>query len=93
VWAALTDPESLDRWLGGSEWARIGGRERELEQERLLVLDWRPPGEEPSLVRFELTADGDGTILVLDHSLIEDRLGMRYVQRWTQRLDRLEASR
>jgi uncharacterized protein YndB with AHSA1/START domain len=91
VWAALTEPESLRRWLGDSDWARIGGHARESEPERLLVLEWRVPGEEPSLVRLELTADGDGTMLVLDHSVIEERLGMAYMRRWSQRLDRLEA--
>ncbi|MBA2385287.1 MAG: SRPBCC domain-containing protein [Actinobacteria bacterium] len=89
VWAALTEPESLRRWLGEAEWAALGARARELEPERLLVLDWRAPGEEASLVRFELTADGDGTMLVLDHSLIEEQLGMAYTHRWTVSLDRL----
>jgi uncharacterized protein YndB with AHSA1/START domain len=93
VWAALTEPESLGRWLGEPEWARIDGHARELEPERLLVLDWRAPGEGPSLVRFELTADGDGTMLVLDHSLLEEHLGMAYAQRWSQRLDRLAGLR
>ena len=93
VWAALTEPDSLRRWLGDSEWARIGGHTREVEAERLLVLDWRAPGEEPSLVRFEIRADGDGTVLVLDHSLIEEQLGMVYMQVWSQRLDRLSGAR
>jgi uncharacterized protein YndB with AHSA1/START domain len=90
VWAALTEPDSLRRWFGEAEWARAGAHPRELEPERLLVLDWAAPGEESSLVRFELTADGDGTTLVLDHSLIEERHGMAYLQRWTTSLNRLE---
>ena len=90
VWAALTEPESLRRWLGEEEWSALGAQARELEPERLLVLDWGAPGEQPSLVRFELTADGDGTTLVLDHSLIEERLGMAYLQRWTTSLNQLE---
>ena len=90
VWAALTEPDSLRRWLGEPEWATVGAQTRELEPGRLLVLDWRPHGEELSVVRLELTPDGDGTVVVLDHSLIDERIGMAYTQRWTQRLDRLE---
>jgi uncharacterized protein YndB with AHSA1/START domain len=93
VWAALTESDSLRRWLGEGEWARLGAQERESEPERLLVLDWRPAGENASLVRLELTPDGDGTILVLDHSVIDEVLGMAYVQRWTESLDRLERLR
>jgi uncharacterized protein YndB with AHSA1/START domain len=93
VWAALTEPESLRRWLGEGEWAQLGAQERESEPASLLVLDWRPAGENASLVRFELTADGDGTRLVLDHSLIDEVLGMAYVRRWTESLDRLERLR
>lgn len=90
VWAALTEPESLRRWLGEADWAAVGAQARELEPGRRLVLDWGAPGEEPSVVRLELTADERGTTLVLDHSQIEEQVGMAYLQRWTTRLDRLE---
>lgn len=91
MWAALTEPESLGRWLGEREWAGMGGRVREVEPERLLELDWRAPGEETSLVRFELSADGDGTLLVLDHRLIEEPLGMAYIRTWMGHLGHLES--
>jgi uncharacterized protein YndB with AHSA1/START domain len=79
VWKALTEPRSLDRWLRPG----FDVRQSEVEPGRVLELDWRPPGEEPSLVRIELGSDGDGTILVLDHSRIEARLGMAAARFWT----------
>jgi uncharacterized protein YndB with AHSA1/START domain len=86
VWAAMTEPESLRRWLGD-----IDLHVRELEPERVLELDWRYGDEEPSVVRFELAPDGDGTVLVLDHRQIEEPVGMRYLARWTAAIGRLEA--
>jgi len=107
VWAALTDPDSLARWLaspgevdlrsGGSfelelrDGERMNGRVRSVQPARLLELDWVAPGEEPSIVRFELSHDGDGTVLVLDHSRIDARVGMRYLARWEHHLGRLDA--
>jgi uncharacterized protein YndB with AHSA1/START domain len=108
VWAALTEPASLARWLapvgavdlreGGSfelqlnpDWPMMG-RVRAAEPSRLLELDWTGPGEQPSIVRFELSADGGGgTTLVLDHTRIDARIGMRYMTRWQHHLARLDA--
>jgi uncharacterized protein YndB with AHSA1/START domain len=90
VWSALTEPPSLARWLGKPEWAEAGGRVRAVEPERVLELDWQPAGEDLSRVRLELSRDGDTTLLVLEHSLIEARMGMTYTQQWTVALDRLE---
>lgn len=90
VWSALTERASLAPWLGESGWREAGGRVRELEPERVLELDWQPPGESLSLVRLELNRDGDETVLVLDHRLVEARLGMTYSEHWTIRLDRFE---
>jgi len=85
VWKALTEPRSLARWLRPG----FAVPQVEVEPGRVLELDWRPPGEEPSLVRIELAADGDGTVLVLDHSRIEATTGMRAIGFWTVTLDRL----
>jgi uncharacterized protein YndB with AHSA1/START domain len=111
VWRALTEPESLARWLArpraldlspGQVFelelpndARIAGCVREVEPERVLEVDWRAPGEDGSIVRFELARDGGGTIVTLDHRLIVERLGMRYMARWTRALRRfnMEVSR
>jgi uncharacterized protein YndB with AHSA1/START domain len=107
VWAALTQPDSLARWLaapvevelraGGSFRLRLGeaetmdGRVRAIEPPRTLELDWRRSGEEPSIIRFDLSADGDGTVLVLDHRRIEARVGMRYAAIWEGRLRKLDS--
>jgi uncharacterized protein YndB with AHSA1/START domain len=102
VWAALTEPDSLRRWLDpgceisveeGASFGigddRIVGRVRAVEPQRLLELDWDTRGD-PSVVRFELTSDGTGTVLVLDHERIEESEGMTYMRRWTQALGRLD---
>jgi uncharacterized protein YndB with AHSA1/START domain len=86
VWRALTDPESVARWLApppGVEW-------RTVEPERVLELAWRLDGEEPSVVRLELRAEGGGTTLVLEHRQIAATLGMRYLRIWTERLAAFE---
>lgn len=90
VWAALTEPASLARWLGPMAVA-VGTSIRSLEADKLLELDWAPPGEEPSVVRFELRPDGDGTVLVLDHRLIDARRGMQAMSLWERHLERLDA--
>mgnify|MGYP000521769027 CR=1 FL=1 len=89
VWAALTERDSLARWLGPMADA-VSGSVRAFEVERLLELEWNPPHETPSLVRFELRADGDGTVLVLDHRLIDARKGMRAMALWERHLERLD---
>lgn len=90
VWRALTEPESLDRWLRPG----FPVTQREVEQGRVLELDWRPPGEEPSVVRIELAPAGGGTTLVLDHARIQAVRGMAAMRFWFSALDRfpLEAA-
>jgi uncharacterized protein YndB with AHSA1/START domain len=83
VWRALTEPESLARWLAPPPGVEL----RAVEPERILELVWQPEGEEPSLVRVELRADGSATTLVLDHRRIAAALGMRYLRLWSVRLD------
>lgn len=90
VWAALTEPDSLARWLGPMADA-VPGCVRAREVERLLELEWTPPGETPSLVRLELRAEGEGTVLVLDHRRIDARAGMRALGLWERHLERLHA--
>ena len=104
VWAALTEPASIGRWLApalrvelasGGAFELTNGVEatvRAVEPERVLELDWRHEDEERSVVRFELRADRGGTVLVLEHGRIEAPLGMTYISRWSRALDRLVGS-
>jgi uncharacterized protein YndB with AHSA1/START domain len=105
VWRALTEKDSLRRWLdprcdvelrpeasfglGPEGPGRITGRVRRIEPERLLELDWHA-GDDVSVVRFDLRRDGDETVLVLDHELLDERIGMAYLRRWIGALGRLE---
>ena len=84
VWRALTEPESLERWLRPG----FPVPQRQVEHERVLELDWEPPGEEPSVVRIELTASGSGTRLVLDHERIQAVRGMGAMRFWSAALER-----
>ena len=102
----MTEPEALARWLapprevnvkvGGSLVLGLDGarpltaRVLAVDPGRLLELEWAPPGEEPSIVRFEVARDGAGTMLVLDHRRVDAALGMRYIARWDSRLARLD---
>ena len=97
VWATLTEPRSLARWLappgeielasgGVFEVGPVRARVREVEAERVLELDWQHADEEPSVVRFELRPLDDGTQLILDHRRIREPVGMKYISRWTTAL-------
>jgi uncharacterized protein YndB with AHSA1/START domain len=68
----------------------VEARVRELETQRVLELDWSHADEERSVVRFELAADGAGTVLVLDHRRIDEPVGMAYITRWSRALEHLD---
>jgi uncharacterized protein YndB with AHSA1/START domain len=83
VWAALTDPAVLVRWLGDVDVEpRVGGRYAILapfpmngtitafEPQRLLEYSWFEPGVElpTSRVRWEIAPDGGGCRLTLTHT-------------------------
>lgn len=84
VWEALTAPGSVERWLRPPPGVEL----REVEPGRVLELDW----PDASLVRVELAPDAGGTVLVLDHSLIEAVRGMRALRLWSEALERLEVA-
>jgi uncharacterized protein YndB with AHSA1/START domain len=85
VWQALTEPESVARWLRPG----FPVPQTEVEPGRVLELDWRPPGEVPSVVRIEVAPDGAGTVLVLDHARVEATQGMGAMRFWQSMLERL----
>ena len=109
VWAALTDPDKLRRWLaeavrfdnkvGGAVDLRFGDEPDQVaqgsilayEQPRVLEYEWHWPGQMSSSVRFELTADSDGTLLVLDHRGLPRDAAIGYAAGWHAYLDRLAA--
>lgn len=82
LWESVCD---LDRWLSPPPGVTV----REVEPGRVLELDWRPQGEEPSPVRIELTPHDGGTRLVVDHSRVKAMRGMLYLRVWTARLETL----
>ena len=88
VWVALTDRDAVARWLAPPQGVEVVRS----EPERLLELDWSPPGEPASVVRIELRPEGERTLLVLDHRRIDAAIGMRYLRDWTRALDRLGGS-
>ena len=73
----------------GSDDARVSGRIRELERPRVLEYEWRFPGEEESVVRFELVPQERGTLLVLDHRRLGRAAGAGYAAGWHAHLDAL----
>ena len=79
----MTEPEALGRWLAPPPGVSVA----RTEPPRVLELDWSPPGEPQSTVRIELHAEGERTVLVLEHTLIDATLGMRYMRDWSNALD------
>jgi len=106
VWDALTSPERLARWLapgaigahaGGGvrldfgEGGVVTGRVRSWEPPSLLEYEWRFEGETESVVRFELTPAGEGTLLVLDHRALAAGHAAGYSAGWHAYLASLQA--
>jgi uncharacterized protein YndB with AHSA1/START domain len=106
VWAAITEPEQLRGWLGTAELdiAEGGGgtvafgpeetatlRVRSVELGRFVEYDWSFPDEPDSVLRLELEAHGEGTLLVLDHRRLADDDVVDYSAGWHAHLDWLDA--
>jgi uncharacterized protein YndB with AHSA1/START domain len=108
LWAALTDPGQLGRWLahaprfdreaGGQvelvfgDWSgdqRASGRILTWDEPHVLEYEWRFPGEDDSIVRFELQPQEFGTLLVLDHRQLGRVAGAGYSAGWHAHLDAL----
>ena len=89
VWAALTDPNQIERWGGGpakmdenvgtefSLWdGEIWGVNKKVVKNKLLVQEWwseTDKWENPSLAKFELSDDKEGTKLTLTQSGVPER--------------------
>ena len=104
LWSALTDQERLRRWLAeapqfeGGVGGRVTiafddgtteGRILTWDEPRVLEYEWRFPGEDESVVRFELQPQEYGTLLVLDHRRLGRTSGAGYAAGWHAHLDTL----
>lgn len=89
----------LDLRVGGAYTLRFSDAEGQsaqgkvlaVEPERLLEITWEYPGEPNTVLRLELTPDGDGTLLVLDHSGLPAEAAPGYGGGWHAHLDALDA--
>jgi uncharacterized protein YndB with AHSA1/START domain len=106
VWDAWTNPERTRRWLGAvSGELRQGGeallmmteeitvpcRITACDPPRRLAVTWCHPGEPESAAEIRLRADGDGTILELEHARLRAADAAGYGYGWEDFLDRLAA--
>jgi uncharacterized protein YndB with AHSA1/START domain len=57
---------------------------------RLLEVEWRYEGEDESVLRIELEPRGGGTLLVLDHRLLQAGQAAGYGSGWHAYLDALD---
>jgi uncharacterized protein YndB with AHSA1/START domain len=73
VWRAISEPSELERWfVAAVEWTPAEGEEIEAAGDRVRVTRVEPPRElawewAAERYRFELSPDGDGTLLVFTH--------------------------
>jgi uncharacterized protein YndB with AHSA1/START domain len=106
VWQALTEQDDMSRWLaptqfearsGGAvsidfgEGGKVVGTVTAIEAPNTLEYTWDFTGEGESILRFELTANGPQTKLVLEHRLLPHNQGVGYGAGWHAHLDVLEA--
>jgi uncharacterized protein YndB with AHSA1/START domain len=104
VWAALTEPARLEDWLGSAVVEPFVGGRFELFTDRPRpmfgrIVTWQPPallefswdtGDAPAtLVRCELTREGDGTLLVFRHNGIASPWMGLVLPGWHIQLERL----
>jgi uncharacterized protein YndB with AHSA1/START domain len=104
LWSALTEPERLARWLAPGEIGEtvrlefeddnvVTGRVLAFEPPRVLEYEWHYPGEDESVVRFELSpAESGGTVLVLEHRLLNEAQSIGYAAGWHAHLDVLDGA-
>jgi len=87
----ITDEKPPARWaqMESGEFA-MAGRVLAFEAPRLLVITWGDGDEPVSEVRFEFSAVGDETLLVLTHTRIHSDAALRdFAGGWTAHLETL----
>jgi uncharacterized protein YndB with AHSA1/START domain len=106
VWAALTEPAWLTKWLApgeidlqdggvvrldfGESGATIDSRITALEPRRLLEYSWSSPGEPPRPLRWELEPIGPTTALTLTLTVPADEDAGRAAAGWAAHLEMLQ---
>jgi uncharacterized protein YndB with AHSA1/START domain len=103
VWSALTEPESISRWLfadavieprvGGAfrlRWSEneAGGSVLVWEPPRTLEVEWNET-DLRSILRIEITAVEDGAALVLDHRNVTAKAAIGMGAGWHAHLEAL----
>ena len=104
VWSAITEPERVGRWLAPATLLGDGryrldfgdghettGTIETCDAPRALVVTWDFTGEPTSRVSVEIRPDGDGAVLLLDHTRLPLDQGAGYGAGWEAHLATLEA--
>lgn len=87
----ITNEKPPERWkqMESGEFS-MSGRVLAFDPPRLLAITWGDGDEPVSEVRFELSAQGDETLLVLTHTKIDTRENLRsYAGGWTAHVETL----
>jgi uncharacterized protein YndB with AHSA1/START domain len=108
VWAALTEPAWLAKWLApgeidlrkggvvrldfGESGATIDSRVTAFEPHRLLEYSWSIPGEPPRPLRWELEPIGPTTLLTLRLTVAANEDAGRAAAGWAAHLEMLQAA-
>jgi uncharacterized protein YndB with AHSA1/START domain len=77
--------------FGDGEDERAYGTVRVFDPPRVLEYSWDWPGEDGSIVRYELVPQGEATLLVLDHRGLPSGAAVGYAGGWHAHLDCLAA--
>jgi uncharacterized protein YndB with AHSA1/START domain len=106
VWAALTDPAVLGRWLGevtvadrdvtvrlGHGAPAVPGRITYCDPRQMLEVDLQPPGEPPARLVGEVAGLGENrTVVVLEYRGLQEDVAADRAAEWHRRMDALAAT-